>query len=509
VSIQNQSVLTKIPKSGRTLRSPTFELKDGEIHCLVEGTGHIVACVDSHRLVAGPLHQQTVVRFKEGQRWVRLNLDRYVGHRVHLEFIPEANQQIAVRLAVQGLSKNELAALKERLNNSDRKYEEYAKTAEAILNDDTQTETDLSARSIVASWKGEREQLASHIVRTSRLALSMMDGTGEDDHILIRGNSAKPGQIEPRHFLTAISGDKPLAIQKGSGRLQLAELVNDPTNPLTSRVIVNRIWHHLMGRGIVPTTDDFGFLGQRPTHPRLLDHLAIRFLQEGRSIKSMIKYIVLSRTYQMSSHANQKAKQLDPSNLLWHHCPPRRLQGEAIRDSLLTLSGRLDTTAFGPPVPIHLTSFMNGRGRPKKSGSLDGDGRRSIYISVRRNFLSPFMLAFDTPTPFSSMGRRNVSNVPAQPLILLNDPLVVELADDWSKQAAKNTSGTGFDAVSNRIEWMYLSAFGRYPTEQETATSIAFLSSKTSDNKAYDFDDTCWSELAHALVNTKEFIFLR
>ena len=155
----------------------------------------------------------------------------------------------------------------------------------------------------------------------------MMDGTGEDDRILIRGNSAKPGQIEPRHFLTAISGDKPLAIQKGSGRLQLAELVNDPTNPLTSRVIVNRIWHHLMGRGIVPTTDDFGFLGQRPTHPRLLDHLAIRFLQEGRSIKSMIKYIVLSRTYQMSSHANQKAQELDPSNLLWHHCPPKTIAG--------------------------------------------------------------------------------------------------------------------------------------------------------------------------------------
>ena len=342
-AFQNQSVLTKIPKSGRTLRSPTFELKDGEVHCLVDGAGHIVACVDSHRLVAGPLHQQTVVRFKEGQRWVRLNLDRYVGHRVHLEFIPEANQQIAVRMAVQGLSKDELASFEKRIHENEIQYREYAKTAEAILNNDTQnsgtqTKTDLSAHNIVASWKGEREQLASRIVRTSRLALSMMDGTGEDDRILIRGNSAKPGQIEPRHFLTAISGDKPLAIRKGSGRLQLAELVNDPTNPLTSRVIVNRIWHHLMGRGIVPTTDDFGFLGQRPTHPRLLDHLATRFLQEGRSIKSMIKYIVLSRTYQMSSHANQKAQELDPSNLLWHHCPPKRLQGEAIRDSLLTLS---------------------------------------------------------------------------------------------------------------------------------------------------------------------------
>ncbi|MCP4503685.1 MAG: hypothetical protein GY822_27470, partial [Deltaproteobacteria bacterium] len=171
-SIQNQSVLTKIPKSGRTLRSPTFKLKDGEVHCLVDGTGHIVACVDSHRLVHGPLHQKTVVRFKEGQRWVRLDLDRYVGHRVHLEFIPEADKQIAVRLAVQGLSKNELATFEERITEGDQKYEEYAKTAEAILNNDTER----SARDIASSWKGEREPLASRIVRSSRLALSMMDG---------------------------------------------------------------------------------------------------------------------------------------------------------------------------------------------------------------------------------------------------------------------------------------------------------------------------------------------
>jgi hypothetical protein len=204
--------------------------------------------------------------------------------------------------------------------------------------------------------------------------------------------------------------------------------------------MVNRIWHHLMGRGIVPTTDDFGVLGQRPTHPELLDHLVTKFLSDGRSIKRMIKHIVLSRTYRMSCQSDAVAVEADPKNLFWHHRPPKRLEGEAIRDSLLVVSGNLDDTMFGDPVPIHLTSFMQGRGKPKKSGPLDGDNRRSIYIAIRRNFLSPFMLTFDTPTPFSTMGRRNVSNVPAQALTLMNDPFVVEQSRDWAKRAIQRSA---------------------------------------------------------------------
>ena len=362
---------------------------------------------------------------------------------------------------------------------------------------------------IVRAWRQERDQLASQIVRKSRVAPAMLDGTGEDDRILIRGNSSKPGDVEPRHFLTAISGDSPMPIRQGSGRLELAHHINDPANPLTSRVIVNRIWHHLMGRGIVPTVDDFGFLGQRPTHPELLDHLAMRFLADGRSIKRMIKYIVLSRTYQMSSHAVPHAMEADPKNLLWHHCPPRRLQGEVIRDSLLALSGRLDRKAFGPPVPIYLTSFMDGRGRPENSGPLDGDGRRSIYIAVRRNFLSPFMLTFDTPVPFSSMGRRNVSNVPAQALILLNDPLVVELSRKWGERALQTVAGTGSEAMTQRIDWMYLSGFGRHPTKPESQAATGFLRSQASRRGVTTEDADLWAKFAHVLVNTKEFIFLR
>ena len=686
--IQDRSAVAKLPKSGRTLRSPTFELQHGTVHCLVEGVGHVVACVDSHRLVAGPLHQQTIRPIKAGERWVTLNLARYAGHRLHLEFVPAANSQLSVRMVTQGLDAEGLAEMDRRLAASDKQYESYVRDAETFLNTTREVEERVfadfesgtydgwtttgeafgkipqtlktiadyqgringrgtffvnshnirpggdvrqgdrltgtltsadfqidfdeiefligggshqgrtcvnlvvdgkvvlsatgrdnnqmaintwnvrawngkraklqvvdnhttgwgnigldhivfrkfiaesssaransaessqasgstqrlqasAARQLVQAWQQEREQLGQQIVRKSKTALAMLDGTGEDDHVLIRGNASKPGKVEPRHFLTAISGAATLASPAGSGRLELAEQMNDPANPLTSRVIVNRMWHHLMGRGIVPTVDDFGLLGQRPTHPKLLDHLATRFLGEGRSMKRMIKYIVLSRTYQMSSHATAHALDVDPKNQLWHHRPPRRLQGEVIRDSLLTLSGQLDTTAFGPPVPIHLTTFMDGRGRPGKSGPLDGKGRRTIYVAVRRNFLSPFMLTFDTPVPFSSMGRRNVSNVPAQALILLNDPLVVDLSRKWGERAVQHVADSGSEAMAQRVDWMYVSGFGRLPNAKERQTAIAFLTLQAKERGVSTEDASLWADFAHVLVNTKEFIFLR
>ena len=668
-TVANRSSVAKLPKSGRTLRTPTFELKHGNVSCLVEGQGHIVACVDSHRLVAGPLHKQTIKAISARGGWVTMNLQRYVGHRLHLEFVPAKNASLSVRMVAQGLDADGLREIDRQLAAAGEKFEQYASAAEAFLNGEggenpeqvfadfelgtydgwsvtgeafgkiPQTQKTIGGyqgnvrargtwfvnshnirsngrsmhggdrltgtltssefmidfdtieflvgggahrgetcvnlvidgeavlsvtgknnnrmslntwdvrpfagkkakieavdshlggwgnigldhivfkgrkqenrsvsegqgQDILRAWKAERERLSQQIVRKSRTALAMMDGTGEDDRVLIRGNSTKPGDVEPRHFLTAISGNNPMSIKSGSGRLELAEHINEPENPLTSRVIVNRIWHHLMGRGIVPTVDDFGVLGQRPSHPQLLDHLATHFLANRRSIKGMIKYIVLSRTYQMSSHADPQAMESDPKNMLWHHQPPRRLQGEVIRDSLLALSGRLDRTAFGPPVPIHLTSFMDGRGRPRTSGPLDGNGRRSIYIAVRRNFLSPFMLTFDAPVPFSSMGRRNVSNVPAQSLILLNDPLVVELSRDWAKRALEAEP----QDVGKRIAWLYLTGFGREATPRESQVALSFINAKADELEVSTEDHKLWADFAHVLVNTKEFIFLR
>ncbi|QGJ68750.1 Planctomycete cytochrome C [Planctomycetales bacterium 10988] len=489
----NRSKLYSLPRSGRSLRTPTFKVTQPEVACRVEGAGHVFACVDSHRLVAGPLHSETLRPFKSGQPWVKLNLARYVGHHIHLEFIPAKDQTIEVSLITQGASTEDL-----------EKFEAHQLRLSAEVDKAYPEEFLRSLHPLAAEWAAEREKLKERIQHRSEVAMAMLDGSEENDTILIRGNASNPGKIIPRRFLSAIEGEEAMPITAGSGRLELAAAINDRENPLTTRVIVNRLWHHLMGRGIVASTDDFGVLGQRPTHPELLDHLAIRFVKQGQSLKKMVRYLVLSRTYAMSSHAHEDALAADPKNLLWHYRPPQRLEGEVIRDALLAISGQLDRKQFGESIPIHLTDFMTGRGRPKKSGPLDGDRRRSIYITIRRNFISPFMLAFDTPVPFSTMGRRNVSNVPAQALILLNDPFVRMQAQAWAEAVLAEQ-----DSFDGRVDAMYLAAFGRSPTKKEKAIARGYLSASAADANHPSQEQEAWSDYAHALINTKEFIFLR
>ena len=226
--------------------------------------------------------------------------------------------------------------------------------------------------------------------------------------------------------MEAIAGAEQPACLHGSGRLELAERMLSPDNPFPARVMANRIWQHLFGRGIVATVDNFGVLGERPTHPELLDYLATHFRAGGWSVKKLIREIVLSQAYQMASvgaESAERARSAEPT-----FAPIERASLGGRSDSRCTACRLRPArpTQFGPPVPIHLSPFMEGRGRPEESGPLDGDGRRSIYVEVRRNFLSPFMVAFDTPQPASTTGRRNVSNVPAQALIMMNDPFVFE-----------------------------------------------------------------------------------
>jgi len=266
-----------------------------------------------------------------------------------------------------------------------------------------------------------------------------------------------------------------------------------------SRVIVNRVWHHLIGRGIVPSVDNFGALGERPSHPELLDYLARQFVADGWSIKRLIRAIMCSATYRMASAADPEQDGRDPDNRLLHRAFLQRLEGEAIRDEILSVSGRLDARAFGPAVPIHLSDFMEGRGRPE-SGPLDGNGRRSIYLSISRNFLAPMMIAFDTPIPFNTMGRRATSNVPAQALILMNDPFVIAQAERWAKRLP------GDLPPAQRIALMYRQAFAREPLPAEREAALAFLAASQPGAAP---GAQAWSDLAHALFTAKEFIFIQ
>ncbi len=349
-------------------------------------------------------------------------------------------------------------------------------------------------------------ELVRQVPAESHAALAMLDGNGVEELLLVRGNSRMPADPVPRRLLEAIAGSEPLSAGAGSGRLELARTLTAAGNPLTARVMANRVWQHLFGEGIVASVDNFGVLGQPPTHPELLDHLADEFRREGWSIKRLIRQLVLSRTYQMSSHPTA-GDAADPQDRLLHRMRIRRLEGEPLRDAILAVSGRLDPTQFGPSVPVYLTQYMEGRGRPG-SGPLDGNGRRSIYISVRRNFLAPMMLAFDVPIPFNTVGRRNVSNVPSQALILMNDPFVVEQAKLWARRtlADKNL------APAERIGLLYEQALARPAEPREVEAALAFLQQQAGElglgAGAWQTDERPWADLCHVLLNSKEFLFV-
>lgn len=527
--LNQKNKLRSYPRAGRTLRTPTFEVQ-GAVNYRVKGDCWVYACVDSHRLLFGPLHGSTLKKVQASPHgkpvWVTHDLSRYKGHRVHLEFTPIAQSPLEVYQVRQGASLLEPDLTTVSLTGPkvplalETAFDEFVSdkpdpTSQSIalvnwvlthpdLFSEPQSPARQDLKAGIADWQQQRNALKKSIRTASQTAMAIMDGSAENDHVLIRGSHQNTGPIVERRFLEALGGASP-GSKAGSGRLELAAAINAPENPLTHRVIVNRIWAHLFGRGIVPSVDNFGVLGERPSHPELLDFLALKFLEEGRSLKQMIKYLVLTQTYQQSSTSTQDVAEVDPDNIMLYRMPLKRLEGEAIRDALLQISGRLDETRYGPSIPVHLTKFMDGRGKPPVNGPLDGAGRRSIYIQVRRNFLSPMMLAYDTPSPFSTMGRRNVSNVPAQALIMMNDPFVLQQAELWGKRVLTES---GLQTTEDRIRWMYESALGRLPTPEELQTAREFIEQQTKTNPSDSDQTRIWSELGHVIFNLKEFIYL-
>jgi cytochrome c553 len=532
-------------RAGRTISTPVFTLTRSKLFYLVRGRGMAYAAVDQHVLIKGPLHAQLVTGLNAGDRvqWIAHDLAPYKGQPVHVELTAAPGADFAVAQVVQAdhspptpdepgpllpslgarlpvtlpnlatAYQRRLLEVADRLKSDQLLCKPQAaddaplanwliRHADLFLTDKTALHRTIAAQS--AGYFVERARLAARIQLESRLAPAIMDLTGFDEHVFIRGSPRAPGENVPRRFLEALAGPDRLAAARGSGRLELARQITDPwVNPLLARVMVNRIWHHLFGRGLVASVDNFGVLGEPPTHPELLDYLAARFIRDGWSVMKMIRLLVLSSAYRMSSRPGGPGDQADPEDLLLHRMRVRRLEGESIRDAMLVVSGRFDGRLYGPSVPVFLTPFLDGRGRPA-SGPLDGDGRRSLYTAVRRNFLSPLMLAFDTPIPFSTVGRRTVSNVPAQALILMNDPFVHQQAAVWARRVL---AGPGTSA--QRITHMYESAFSRPPTASELAGCLDFLDRQARLNGTRPDNPATWADLAHVLFNVKEFIFVQ
>jgi hypothetical protein len=328
----------------------------------------------------------------------------------------------------------------------------------------------------------------------SAWGLISRDQNPRDERIHVRGNHKNLGDEVPRRFLQIIAGQQQPRVANGSGRLMLAEWMSSPGNPLTARVMVNRIWQHHFGKGLVSTSDNFGLTGNRPTHPELLDWLAARFIQSGWSVKAMHRMMLLSDAYAMSSRADETALKSDPANTLLHHIPVRRLEAESIRDAILAVSGTLDLTLYGPSVMPHISKYQDGRGKPE-SGPLDANGRRSIYIQVRRNFLTPMFLAFDYPLPVSTIGARGASTVPSQALLMMNNEFVAASSRAWAAKLLRETPDP-----AERIERMYLAAFSRPPEDSERRELIAYIER---------YGPESWADVCHVLFNSAEFLYVR
>jgi hypothetical protein len=295
-----------------------------------------------------------------------------------------------------------------------------------------------------------------------------------DIKVHVRGDEQNLGEVAPRRFLAILATGEPAPFKTGSGRLELAEAIANPLNPLFSRVMVNRIWQHHFGQGIVRTPSNFGQLGERPTHPELLDYLASEFVARGWSIKAMHREIMLSATYQLSTETNETAAAQDPANrLLWRANLRPRLDVEALRDALLAVSGKLDPKIGGAPAALD-----------------DKNCRRTIYGQISRTKLDSTLALFDFPNPNATSEQRMVTLGPMQRLYFMNNSFVGLQAKALAEQLAAKEPDDGA-----RITQAYRLLFGRTPTTAETQLGLEFLAKNAE----------AWPQYTQVLLSSAEF----
>ncbi|MCB1065569.1 MAG: PSD1 domain-containing protein [Verrucomicrobiae bacterium] len=327
--------------------------------------------------------------------------------------------------------------------------------------------------------------------------------------INLKGESKKLGEEVPRGFLRACGlTDKPVVLPKDrSGRLELAQWVTRPDHPLTARVMVNRIWLHLFGQAIVGTPDDFGVYGDRPTHPELLDHLALRFVEDGWSMKRLIRAIVLTRTYQLDSAADLNLVDADPGNVHLARHLRRRLDAEAVRDRVLQASGSLVLTPAEGSLIRHRDILINLAGNLHEPSP-----HRSIYLCQLRSSPPPELVAFDLPDGISVKGKRSVTVLPTQALFLLNSPFVVEESRAFARSLFENANGPEVDdlALANSA---LRRALGREPESGEAERSLAMMRAIDDELKPRVPDasvrrEKVWASFCQALFATNEFRYV-
>lgn len=410
------------------------------------------------------------------------------------------------------------------LGNGDFAIQFFGGGAKALAQAEPVSEAEKTTHARALELEKKVSGLDSQIVileekDASEKALAVRDiDEPADSPIYRRGNFQSLGDIVPRGFLSAVEVSNKYDIPAGeSGRLQLAQWLTDSENPLPTRVLVNRVWHHLFGQGLVRSVDYFGVHGEMPSHPELLDFLALRFRDRDQwSLKKTIRRMALSRTYQMASTYNAKAAAIDPDNRLLWQMPRRRLTAESIRDAMLAISGQLDMARSGPSLGLELEDNIKGAGgnvNPPTWGDKFPEyvkNRRTIYLPLKRE--RPvgeleILSTFDFPHPSEITGARPNTTVATQALFLMNAPFVKQQANMLAERLAEDEP----EDERARIGRLYLLAANRPVLDDEIASAMAFLDNSSHDTGPDPGDSEtrsgAWVQLCHAMLGSNQFLF--
>ncbi|MCC6586381.1 MAG: PSD1 domain-containing protein [Bryobacterales bacterium] len=514
-----QGVYTHLltPRHSGIITSPRFKIDTDYISMKVSGANGAAVrlIVENYAVPRGGIYNQITPLNDSKPHWIRWNTNFWKGFTAYIEFATA--DMLTVPPGKDAKEGRSWIGVQQILfHNTELTPKDDLPAVAALLPADPpaspqayQTHIAATLRQAVQAWRDNRATatqaaLLDHLIRQNLLPVSLdalpdvrplldryrkleqdvplprhapgiLEESGDDQPLLIRGAVSRRGAPVPRRYLEALNS-RPYADRR-SMRLQLANEVASPDNPLTARVMANRVWYTLFRRGIVRTVDNFGKLGDKPSHPELLDYLAARFVADGWSIKKLTRMLALSQTYRLSGGDAEP----EP---LWQHMPMRRLEAEELRDTMLAVSGQLDTKMYGASVPVYYSHETGKTKDDRPKGPLNGNGRRSVYLEIRRNATDPLLEVFDVPKPSTTRGVRDVTNVPAQSLALMNSPFVIEQAGRWAQQ-------------NEEAETMFLRAVGRPATPAEADDMKSYLAA------------TSRRDLAHALFNLKEFLYVR
>ncbi|MEO5804278.1 MAG: PSD1 and planctomycete cytochrome C domain-containing protein [Verrucomicrobiota bacterium] len=518
----DEQTFERIIATGYLAISRRFGSRNNEFHLTIEDTidnvgkgilGLSVSCARCHDHKFDPIPMKDYYALYGIFSSTRYAFPGTEVYRHPKDFVPLASgTNIEAVLNYQ----TELASLDDKID----KLQEEKRALEKPDKDDEKTGTQAEAKE-----EGDQEaeekllkiKAALEDARTRQKKLEATPpkvekayGVGEnkpaDAKIQMKGNPQHLGEIVPRGFLQILGGQKMPATEQGSGRAELADWLTDSKNPLTARVMVNRIWQHHFGRGIVETVNDFGARGKAATHPELLDYLAARFQQDGWSIKKMHKRMMLSRTYQLSGAEDPKNLFADANNDLFWRFNRRRLDAEEIRDAMLAISGTLDSTMGGEhPFPSQNDWRFS---QHKPFVAVYETNRRSIYLMQQRIKKQPFLEVFDGADSNATTGSRATSTTPIQALFMMNDPFAHEQADKFAIRIALADV-----EVSKRIDYAYRLAFGRPAAAKEIKTGRSYLQQchrnlKETKLPAEQQPRAALASYCRVLFSSNEFLFV-